>query len=75
LRETISRARGQTSATPLSAIFQEPPPAPSPIDLVNFLTSLHMLLVLSDINPAITTQLWSQVMYWTSCAKFLLIKI
>jgi len=72
LRETISRARGQTSATPLSAIFQDPPPAPSPLDLINFLTSLHMFFVLSDINPATITQLWSQVMYWTSCADFLL---
>ncbi len=69
LRETLSRARGQSSAPPLSSIFQDPAPAPapSPLDLTSFLTSLHMLLVLSDINPAIITQLWSQVMYWTSC--------
>jgi hypothetical protein len=72
LRETITRARGQTSTTPLSAIFQDPPPAPSPLDLINFLTSLHMLLVLSDVNPAIIAQLWSQVMYWTSCTSFLM---
>ena len=71
LRETISRARGQTSTTPLSSLFQDSPPAPSPKDLIDFLTSLHMLLVLSDINPAIITQLWSQVMYWTSCTNFL----
>jgi hypothetical protein len=25
------------------------------------------MFTLSDVNPALTTQLWSQVMYWTSC--------
>jgi len=28
------------------------------------------MLTLSDVNPALTTQLWSQVMYWTSCEMF-----
>jgi len=65
LRQTINRARGQSS--PVSSVFQAPSPPPSPLDLISFLTSLHTLLVLSDVNPAITTQLWSQVMYWTSC--------
>ena len=65
LRQTINRARGQPPS--VSSVFQAPPPSPSPFDLISFLTSLHTLLVLSDINPAITTQLWSQVMYWTSC--------
>jgi len=67
LRQTITRGRGQSSAPPLSSIFQDAPPPPSPLDLTSFLASLHMLLILSDINPAIITQLWSQVMYWTSC--------
>ena len=40
---------------------------PSPFDLISFMTSLHTLLVMSNINPVIITQLWSQVMYWTSC--------
>ena len=67
LRKTITRSRGPSSAPPLSSIFNESPPAPSPYDLTSFLTSLHLFLTLSDINPAIITQLWSQVMYWTSC--------
>jgi len=71
LRQSITRARGHPSA---SSIFQEPPPSPSPFDLTSFLTSLHTLLVLSDINPAITTQLWSQVIYWTSCKSSLPIR-
>ena len=66
LRQTITRARGQA---PPSSAFQESPPSPSPFDLTSFLTSLHTLLVFSDINPAITTQLWSQVVYWTSCTS------
>ncbi|KIM48286.1 hypothetical protein M413DRAFT_62585 [Hebeloma cylindrosporum] len=70
LRQTITRARGQSSAPSISSAFQESPPSPSPFDLTSFLTSLHTLLVLSDINPAITTQLWSQVIYWTSCEIF-----
>lgn len=72
LRQTVNRARGQSSTTPLSSLFQDPtsPPPPSPMDLTAFLTSLHTLLELSDINPVIITQLWSQVMYWTSCKSF-----
>ncbi|KAH9487020.1 Dilute domain-containing protein C25B8.08 [Psilocybe cubensis] len=70
LRQTITRARGLSSAAPpLSSVFLESHP-PSPFELTSFLTSLHMLLILSDINPAIITQLWSQVMYWTACEIF-----
>jgi hypothetical protein len=25
---------------------------------------------MSDINPALITQLWSQVFYWTACTSF-----
>ena len=64
LRQTLSRARGQSS--PLSSLFQDSP-HPSPLVLISFMTSLHTLLVLSNINPVIIAQLWSQVMYWTSC--------
>jgi hypothetical protein len=65
LRQTLSRARGQPS---LSSLFQDSPhPHPSPFVLISFMTSLHTLLVMSNINPVIITQLWSQVMYWTSC--------
>ncbi|KAF4623925.1 hypothetical protein D9613_001725 [Agrocybe pediades] len=72
LRQTITRARGNSSATPLSALFQDttPNPSPSPLELTSFLSSLHVFMILSDINPAIITQLWSQVMYWTSCEIF-----
>jgi hypothetical protein len=62
LRQTLSRSRGQS----LSSLFQDSP-HPSPFVLISFMTSLHTLLVMSNINPVIITQLWSQVMYWTSC--------
>ena len=64
LRQTLSRARGQSDS--LSFLFQDSP-HPSPFVLISFMTSLHTLLVMSNINPVIITQLWSQVMYWTSC--------
>ncbi|KAK0198200.1 DIL domain-containing protein, partial [Armillaria mellea] len=60
----------QHRTTPLQSLFPDAPPPPSPADLISFLTALHTLLTLSDINPALTTQLWSQVMYWTSCEMF-----
>lgn len=64
LRQTLSRARGHSA--PLSSLFQDSP-LPSPLDLISFMTSLHTLLVISNINPVIIAQLWSQVIYWTSC--------
>lgn len=72
LRQSVNRARGHSSATPISSIFQDSASQaqPSSLDLTSFLTSLHTLLMLSDINPVIITQLWSQVMYWTSCKRF-----
>ncbi|KAG6818017.1 hypothetical protein H0H87_009172 [Tephrocybe sp. NHM501043] len=66
LRQTFSRP----SSTPLSSVFPDSPPLPSPTELTSFLTALHALLNLSDINPAMSIQLWSQVIYWTSCMVF-----
>lgn len=66
-RQSLSRARASSSATPLQVLFPETSQLPSPSHLTSYLTALHTLLTLSDINPALITQLWSQVMYWTSC--------
>ncbi|KAG2023579.1 hypothetical protein CC2G_001214 [Coprinopsis cinerea AmutBmut pab1-1] len=70
LRQTIARANAGASGIPLSALFAENPTVPSPHDLTAFLTALHTLLAFADINPIFTTQLWSQVFYWTSCEIF-----
>ncbi|TFK57015.1 hypothetical protein OE88DRAFT_1619695 [Heliocybe sulcata] len=65
-------SRKSAPATPLQAMFQDPPapPGPSPSDVTDFLTALHTLLTLSGVNPALITQLWSQIMYWTACELF-----
>ncbi|KZP03002.1 hypothetical protein FIBSPDRAFT_769591, partial [Athelia psychrophila] len=70
LRQTFSRARATSTAPPLHAIFSDAPPPPSPQDVTSFLTALHTLLTLSDINPVLITQLWSQVIFWTACEIF-----
>ncbi|KAJ3549652.1 hypothetical protein NM688_g5158 [Phlebia brevispora] len=67
LRQTFSRARA--SSTVSSPQVQTPPP-PSPNNVTTFMTALQTLLVLSDINPALITQLWSQVFYWAACEMF-----
>ncbi|TFL06741.1 DIL domain-containing protein [Pterulicium gracile] len=70
IRESFARARSSSSATPAHLLFAEASPQPSPETLTSFLTALHSLLTLAHINPALITQLWSQVMYWTSCEIF-----
>ncbi|KAJ7169799.1 DIL domain-containing protein [Mycena filopes] len=70
LKQSFSRARAGSAATPVQSLFSDGPPPTSPADVTAFLTALHTLLTLSDVNPALTTQLWSQVMYWTSCEMF-----
>lgn len=68
LRQTFGRGRA-ASAT-LNGGIHESPPGPSPQDITSFMTALHTLLTLSDINPALIVQLWSQVMYWAACETF-----
>ncbi|KAJ7630857.1 DIL domain-containing protein [Roridomyces roridus] len=70
LKQSFSRARAASAATPIQSLFSDTPPPPSPVDVTSFLTALHTLLNLSDVNPILTTQLWSQVLYWTSCEIF-----
>ncbi|KAF7306855.1 hypothetical protein MIND_00477700 [Mycena indigotica] len=70
LRQSFARARAGSQTTPIQALFSDGPPQTSIADITSFMTALHTLLTLSDVNPALTTQLWSQVMYWTSCEMF-----
>ncbi|EGO28334.1 hypothetical protein SERLADRAFT_445839 [Serpula lacrymans var. lacrymans S7.9] len=68
LRQSLSLARPPSA--PLQSLFSDPPLSPSPYNVTAFLTALHTLLTLAGVNPALTIQLWSQVMYWTSCEIF-----
>lgn len=60
------RPRTQTGTTPLQSLFPDGPQSPSPADIVSFISALHILMTESGINPALITQVWSQVMYWIS---------
>lgn len=68
LRHTFSRAKIPT--TPASIDNLDSSTSNGLQELLAFLTALHILLTLSDINPALITQFWSQVMYWTSSEMF-----
>ncbi|KAK2461987.1 hypothetical protein APHAL10511_006450 [Amanita phalloides] len=70
LKKTFHRARASSSTAPLSSLFSDAPPTPTPQDFTTFLTAVHTLLVLSQVNPSLIVQIWSQVMYWTSCELF-----
>lgn len=66
IRQSFRARASSSTTTPLQALFSENSQTPSPSHLTSYLTALHTFLTLSDINPALITQLWSQVMYWTS---------
>ena len=68
IRATFSRGRNGSTVTSLQSLFPDSPPSPTPRDIASHLTAIHTLLTLSGINPALITQFWSQVMYWTACA-------
>ncbi|TFY83995.1 hypothetical protein EWM64_g5 [Hericium alpestre] len=74
IRASLQRSRAG-SATPLSALFSEnpappPPTSPHPEDITSFFDAIQTLLTLSGVNPALITQLWSQVIYWVACEIF-----
>jgi len=71
LRQTFSRHRDNASISSLQSFFLDPSASShSPQELVVFLSAMHTLLTDAGINPAIIIQLWSQIMYWTSCEMF-----
>ena len=69
IRATFSRGRNGSTVTPLQSLFPDSSPSPTPRDIASHLTAIHTLLTLSGINPALITQFWSQVMYWTACGS------
>ncbi|KAI0320337.1 DIL domain-containing protein, partial [Amylostereum chailletii] len=72
LRQTFSRKRAGSSTTPLQALFSDTAaaPTPNPGDITSFFDALQTFLTLSCINPALITQMWSQVIYWIACEIF-----
>ncbi|KAF9270163.1 hypothetical protein L218DRAFT_952347 [Marasmius fiardii PR-910] len=74
IRQSLSSTRNRSGSVALQSLFNDPSTDPEKetelSKLTNFLTALQTLLVLSNVNPALITQLWSQVMYWTACEIF-----
>ncbi|KAG7099151.1 hypothetical protein E1B28_001022 [Marasmius oreades] len=74
IRQSLSTSRNRSGSVALQSLFNDPSAEPEKetdlSKLTNFLTALQTLLVLMNINPALITQLWSQVMYWTACEIF-----
>jgi len=66
LKQSFSRSR----SAPISSMFQDIPSGPNPGDLISVFDALQTFLVLSGANPALVTQLWSQVFYWIACEVF-----
>lgn len=66
LRQTFGRGRPPATPT-FGAPMSDPGPTPSPQDITSFMTALQTFLNMANINPALSTQLWSQVMYWAAC--------
>ncbi|KLO14496.1 hypothetical protein SCHPADRAFT_872681 [Schizopora paradoxa] len=71
LRQSFNRARGSASISSLQSLLTDGPNEVNSLaNLTSFLSAFQMFLTESGINPALITQIWSQVMYWTSCEVF-----
>ncbi|KAL0071916.1 hypothetical protein AAF712_000839 [Marasmius tenuissimus] len=74
IRQSLSSSRNRSGSVALQSLFNDPATDPEKetelSKLMNFLTALQTMLVLSNVNPALITQLWSQVMYWTASEIF-----
>lgn len=83
LRQTIGRASQPSASSafpPTSPNYPHSPnsplpPSTSPASITAVLTSIHTLLTLYTINPAIIIQAHSQVMYWISCEVVSLLSV
>jgi len=76
LKQSFSRSRGGSSGTPIQALFQDvqlSPSRPNPSDFTSVFDALQTFLILSGTNPALITQMWSQVFYWIACEVFSII--
>ncbi len=74
LKQSFSRSRGGSSSAPIQSMFQDTQPSasgPDPSDVTSVFDALQMYLILSGTNPALITQMWSQVFYWMACESLL----
>lgn len=69
LRHNFSRSHGGSSSVSLQSMFNDvqAPQSPSPISITSAFDALQTFLILSGTNPALITQIWSQVFYWLAC--------
>ncbi len=69
LRHNLSRGHGGSSSVSLESVFNDsqPPDSLSPISITSVFDALQTFLILSGTNPALITQIWSQVFYWFAC--------
>jgi len=70
LKQSFSKSRGGSSSGPLQSMFNDVQPQPSepnPTSITSVFDALQTFLILSGTNPALITQLWSQVFYWIAC--------
>jgi len=68
LKQSLSKSRG--ASTPLQSIFNDLPSQetkPNPTSITFVFEALQTFLILSGTNPALITQMWSQVFYWIAC--------
>jgi len=71
LRHNFSRSHGGSSSVSLHSMFNDsqPPESLSPISITSVFDALQTFLILSGTNPALITQVWSQVFYWFACGS------
>jgi hypothetical protein len=69
LKQGLSKSRG--ASTPLQSIFNDlssqEETKPNPTSITFVFDALQTFLILSGTNPALITQMWSQVFYWIAC--------
>ncbi|GJJ09439.1 hypothetical protein Clacol_003661 [Clathrus columnatus] len=67
--QSLTRTRASSLTPALSSFISDSHPS-QPQDITTYLDAFYSLLVLAGINPAIISQIYSQILYWTSCEMF-----
>ncbi|KIJ45525.1 hypothetical protein M422DRAFT_67024 [Sphaerobolus stellatus SS14] len=67
---TQSLTRSKAASVSPNSLLNPDSSSPSPNSITALLEALHTLLTLAGVNPATVTQIFSQVLYWSSCELF-----